>query len=155
MNVNLYNTTDYENKSNWTLGENKPNSNPIKANLLAVSKIPKMNITSATTVNYINELRTTNYELIMKNKAKTNPISSKAQMSANAFSQKDYDKEQRTINNERYSKQTQTNPIGEDRYKTKDPRHKTKDTNLESEVWSLEAGRKAGRLEKSIFLHGQ
>jgi len=31
MNVNLYNTTDYENKSNWTLGENKPNSNPIKA----------------------------------------------------------------------------------------------------------------------------
>ncbi len=32
MNVNLYNTTDYENKSNWTLGKNKPNSNPIKAN---------------------------------------------------------------------------------------------------------------------------
>ncbi len=29
MNVNPYNTTDYENKSNWTLGENKPNSNPI------------------------------------------------------------------------------------------------------------------------------
>ena len=32
-------------------------------------KIGKMNITSATTVNYINKLRTTNYELIMK----TNP----------------------------------------------------------------------------------
>jgi len=31
MNVNPYNTTDYENKSNWTLGENKPNSNPITA----------------------------------------------------------------------------------------------------------------------------
>jgi len=29
MNVNPYNRTDYENKSNWTLGENKPNSNPI------------------------------------------------------------------------------------------------------------------------------
>jgi hypothetical protein len=29
MNVNLYNTMDYENKCNWTLGENKPNSNPI------------------------------------------------------------------------------------------------------------------------------
>ncbi len=29
MNVNPYNTKDYENKSNWTLGENKPNSNPI------------------------------------------------------------------------------------------------------------------------------
>jgi pullulanase/glycogen debranching enzyme len=25
MNVNTYNTTDYENKFNWTLGENKPN----------------------------------------------------------------------------------------------------------------------------------
>jgi len=25
-------TKDYENKSNWTLGENKPNSNPIKPN---------------------------------------------------------------------------------------------------------------------------
>jgi len=24
MNVNTYSTTDYENKSNWTLGENKP-----------------------------------------------------------------------------------------------------------------------------------
>ncbi|MHC4485379.1 MAG: hypothetical protein ACYS4T_09215 [Planctomycetota bacterium] len=33
VNVNLYNTMDYENKSNWTLGENKPNSNPNKANL--------------------------------------------------------------------------------------------------------------------------
>ncbi len=28
-----YNTTDYERKRNWTLGENKPNSNPIKPNL--------------------------------------------------------------------------------------------------------------------------
>jgi len=32
MNVKPYNTTDYENKSNWTLGENKPNSKPIKPN---------------------------------------------------------------------------------------------------------------------------
>jgi len=24
MNVNTYNTSDYENKSDWTLGENKP-----------------------------------------------------------------------------------------------------------------------------------
>ena len=29
MNVNPYNTTDYERKRNWTLGQNKPNSNPI------------------------------------------------------------------------------------------------------------------------------
>ncbi len=32
MNVTPYNTTDYKNKSNWTLGQNKPNSNPIKPN---------------------------------------------------------------------------------------------------------------------------
>jgi hypothetical protein len=32
MNVNLYNTTDYENIRDWTLGQNKPNSNPIKPN---------------------------------------------------------------------------------------------------------------------------
>ncbi len=32
INVNPYNTSDYENKSNWTLGENKPNTNPIKPN---------------------------------------------------------------------------------------------------------------------------
>jgi len=32
MNVSSVLTTDYENKSNWTLGENKPNSNPIKPN---------------------------------------------------------------------------------------------------------------------------
>jgi hypothetical protein len=33
MNVKPYNTRDYENKTNWTLGESKPNSNPIKPNL--------------------------------------------------------------------------------------------------------------------------
>jgi len=30
MNVKPYNTTDYENIANWTLGENKPNTNPIQ-----------------------------------------------------------------------------------------------------------------------------
>jgi hypothetical protein len=29
MNVNTYTQKYYENKSNWTLGQNKPNSNPI------------------------------------------------------------------------------------------------------------------------------
>jgi len=40
MNVNPYNTTDYENIANWTLGENKPNSNPNKPNF----KKAKMNV---------------------------------------------------------------------------------------------------------------
>ncbi len=30
MNINVYSTMDYENKHNWTLGQNKSNSNPIK-----------------------------------------------------------------------------------------------------------------------------
>ncbi len=46
--VSPYNTTDYERKRNWTLGENKPNSNPIKPN----SKRAKMNINSITTKDY-------------------------------------------------------------------------------------------------------
>jgi hypothetical protein len=29
MNINLYITTDYENKHDWTLGENEPKTNPI------------------------------------------------------------------------------------------------------------------------------
>ncbi len=47
-NVNLYNTRDYERKRNWTLSENKPNSNPNKPNL----KRAKMNINSVTTKDY-------------------------------------------------------------------------------------------------------
>ncbi len=38
--ANVFITTDYENKCDWTLGENKPNSNPIKPNL----KKAKMNV---------------------------------------------------------------------------------------------------------------
>ena len=48
MSANLYDTTDYENIANWTLGENKPNSNPIKPNL----KRAKMNINSIITKDY-------------------------------------------------------------------------------------------------------
>ncbi len=32
MNITSLITVDYENIANWTLGENKPNSKPIKAN---------------------------------------------------------------------------------------------------------------------------
>jgi hypothetical protein len=40
MNVNLYNTTNYENISNWTLGKNKPNSNPIQTQTKPISRYP-------------------------------------------------------------------------------------------------------------------
>ncbi len=39
---------DYENISDWTLGQNKPNSNPIKPNLQKA----KMNINSIITKDY-------------------------------------------------------------------------------------------------------
>ncbi len=39
---------DYENKSDWTLGENKPNSNPIKPNLQKA----KMNVNLTLTKDY-------------------------------------------------------------------------------------------------------
>ena len=48
MNANLYNTTDYERKCDWTLGENKPNSNPNKPNL----RKAQMNINSLITKDY-------------------------------------------------------------------------------------------------------
>ncbi len=64
MNVTSLITVAYENKSDWTLGENKPNSKPI-------SERPKMN--------------------------------------ANLFVTKDYNNEQRTMND--HAKQTQSNPI--------------------------------------------
>jgi len=32
MNVKSFHTVDYENKSNWKLGENKPNTNPNEPN---------------------------------------------------------------------------------------------------------------------------
>ncbi len=48
MNVSPVLTTNYENKSNWTLGENKPNSNPNKPNL----RKAKMNVNSTLTKDY-------------------------------------------------------------------------------------------------------
>ncbi len=83
VNVNPYNTTDYENKSDWTPGENKPNSKPNKANL----KRAKMNVNSLTTKDY----RKNDDFAVQKNKPNSNPISIKPKMNVNAFSQKDYE----------------------------------------------------------------
>jgi hypothetical protein len=48
MNIIPYYIKDYENKRDWTLGENKPNSNPNKPNCLKA----KMNVNSLTTKDY-------------------------------------------------------------------------------------------------------
>ncbi|MFB0553264.1 MAG: hypothetical protein ACETWQ_08115 [Phycisphaerae bacterium] len=85
MNVSIFSKTDYEKKQNWTLGQNKPNSNPIKPN----SRKAQMNVNSLITKDYIK------YDdfAVRKNKPNSNPISSKPKMSANALSQKDYENE--------------------------------------------------------------
>jgi hypothetical protein len=66
MNVNSYNTMDYENKRDWTLGQNKPNSNPIKPNL------PDAQMS-------VNSILTKEYErndifAVPENKPNSNPI---------------------------------------------------------------------------------
>ncbi len=83
MNVKPYNTTDYENKWQWRVRKNKPNTNPIKPNL----RKAQMNINSLITKDY----RKKDDFAVRKNKPNSKPISSKAKMNANAFSQKDYE----------------------------------------------------------------
>ena len=75
---------DYENLSDWTIGENKPNSNPIKPNL----RIATMNINSIITKDY----RKYDDFAVRKNKANSNPISVRPKMNANVFITKDYRK---------------------------------------------------------------
>ncbi len=65
MNANLYNTTDYERKRNWRLGENKPHSNPNKP----THRKAQMNINSIITKDY----RKNDAFAVQKNKPNTNP----------------------------------------------------------------------------------
>jgi len=76
---------DYENKSDWTLGENKPNSNPIKPNC----RRARMNVNLTLTKDY----RKNDVFAVRKNKPNSNPISQRVKMNANTFSQKDYENE--------------------------------------------------------------
>jgi len=96
MNVNIYNTTDYENIANWTIGQNKPNSNPIKPNFQKA----QMNVNLTLTKDY----RKKDDFVVRINKPNSNPISEKHKMNANAFSQKDYE-------NETALRPRKTNPI--------------------------------------------
>ncbi len=83
MNLNLYNTTDYERKRDWTLGENKPNSNPIKANF----KRAKMNINSLTTKDY----RKKDDFVVRINKPNSKPICQRVKIDAKCVFTKDYE----------------------------------------------------------------
>jgi len=66
MNVTTLLIMDYENKCNWTLGENKPNSKPIKPNLPNA----QMSVKSILTKDY----ERNDIFAVPENKAKTNPI---------------------------------------------------------------------------------
>jgi len=50
MNVNPYNTRDYENIANWTLGESKPNSNPIAERVKLMQSVYLQRITEKTMI---------------------------------------------------------------------------------------------------------
>ncbi|GAF68369.1 unnamed protein product, partial [marine sediment metagenome] len=68
MNVTVFYTKDYGNKSNWKLGENKPNTKPNKANF----RKAEMNVNYYSTKDYEN---ISNWKLC-ENKPNTKPIQS-------------------------------------------------------------------------------
>jgi len=103
MNVKSYNTKDYENKSNWTLGQNKPNSNPIKPNL----RKAKMNVNLTLTKDY----RKKDDFTVRKNKPNSNPISQRVKMNASVFTTKDYENETAFRLEQNKPKQTQSKPV--------------------------------------------
>jgi len=85
MNISIYLQTAYKNKFDWTLGENKPNSNPIKPNC----RKGKIDAKCVFTKDY----RKKNDFAVRKNKPNSNPISEKPKMNANVFITKDYENE--------------------------------------------------------------
>jgi len=85
MFVKSFQTKDYENISDWTLGENEPNTNPIKPNL----RKAKMNVNSLITKDY----RKKDDFAVKKNEPNTNPISEKPKMNVNLYVIEDYENE--------------------------------------------------------------
>jgi len=63
MNLNSLLTMDYENIANWTLGQSKPNSNPI-------SERPKMNVN----LYVIKDYREKDDFAVRKSKPNSNPV---------------------------------------------------------------------------------
>jgi len=113
MNLNPYNTTAYENKHDWTLGQNKPNSKPIQTQsnpiLSAVGGL-QMNVSISLQMAYENKHNWT----LSENKPNSNPIKPNlvrrrriAKIKTSNVITKDYENELLSCP----KKQTQTNPI--------------------------------------------
>ncbi len=77
MNVSILLQTAYENKRDWTLGENKPNSNPIKPNpeRSRMGRKAKMNVNLTLTKDY----RKNDDFSVRINKPNSNPIQTQFQ----------------------------------------------------------------------------
>jgi len=106
MNVSIYLQTAYENKHNWTLGENKPNSNPIKPNCLKA----KMDVNSILTKDY----ERNDIFAVPENKANSNPNKPnclKTKMDVTIYVIKEYENETAFRLQKYKPNQTQTNPI--------------------------------------------
>ncbi|UCF43265.1 MAG: hypothetical protein JSV99_11960 [Planctomycetota bacterium] len=74
MNVTSFYTMDYENNSNWTLGQNKPNQSQFKANTNPIFPDAQMNATSSLTKPYeIAPLRERDKN--KPNQTQSNPVS--------------------------------------------------------------------------------
>ncbi len=126
MNVSIFSQMDYENLSDWTIGQSKPNSNPIKPNLRKakmnandfitkdyrkkadfIVRINKPNFRNGQNerkLNFNKGLQKKRLFSIPKNKPNSNPISVKPKMSVNVFVTKDYE-------NETAFRPKKTNPI--------------------------------------------
>ncbi len=112
MNLSILSKMAYENKSNWTLGENKPNSKPIKANL----KRDKMNVYSL----IIKDYRKKDDFAVQKNKPNSNPISEKPKMNVNLYVIEDYENETTLRLQKNKANQTQfQNPAPKEREEKK------------------------------------
>jgi len=113
MNVNIYLQTAYENKRDWTLGQNKPKTNPIAERVklmqsVYLQRIMKKNAAKGyekTKPKQTQFTKSANERKLLcnkglqkkdnfavrKNKPNSNPISSKAKMSENSLLANDYE----------------------------------------------------------------
>ena len=105
MNVSIFLEMDYENISDWTLGQNKPNSNPIKPNCQK-SKIDAKSV-------FTKDYRKKDDFAVQKTKPKQTQFPKSQKMNANAFSQKDYENKTAFRPQKNKPKQTQFKPCPE------------------------------------------
>ncbi|HUU16229.1 MAG TPA: hypothetical protein VMW72_03690 [Sedimentisphaerales bacterium] len=70
MNLNIYTKMAYDNKSNWALGENKPNQTQFKPKTNPISKMPEMNVN----IYYITVYNNKTYLQANTKQTQTNPI---------------------------------------------------------------------------------